>query len=303
VACPSGRHAVAVLALSAIAVAACGARAPGSEARARGVPIPACTVPGRDADEDGLADPCELELARAFAPELIAQPGGCDWAPDERPPRLGGGYYFATAPARMPGHVRVAYLPAYYRDCGWSGPQCRLPFVDCSPHAGDSEFLVVEVEHSASEWTVRGIFLSAHCFDGAAPGCRWYRDGALAAFGWRGPPRASGPVVWVAAGRHANYPTREACERGHRWVDTCAGGTRRFAFPIASERQNIGSRLAPAGRDDGCVTAAHAGWNAVSTDADAVECLWSETRPFRGWQNEGAGATPYGRYLREVAEL
>jgi hypothetical protein len=38
------------------------------------------------------------------------------------------------------------------------------------------------------------------------------------------------------------------------------------------------------------------------TDAEAVECFWVDT-PFRGWQGEGAGVTPYVRYLTEIAEF
>jgi hypothetical protein len=75
-----------------------------------------------DDDADGLDDGCELAVASAFAPLLVVHPAGCNWDAGAVPPRLGGGYLFAVG--RDGDGIRIAYLPAYFRDCGWSGAKC-----------------------------------------------------------------------------------------------------------------------------------------------------------------------------------
>ena len=103
-----------------------------------------CAMGGADADEDGLADSCELDFARAFAPMMVTASEGCNWDTSVEPARLGGEYLFAVQEMAI-NHVRIAYLPAYYRDCGWRGIKCWLPFVDCAPHDGDSEAVIIDV--------------------------------------------------------------------------------------------------------------------------------------------------------------
>ena len=78
-----------------------------------------CAQSAPDVDDDGLSDPCELELARAFAPLLVVAPEGCNWDDGVAPARLGGEYYVGVQPVGGPGTARIVYLPAYYRDCGW----------------------------------------------------------------------------------------------------------------------------------------------------------------------------------------
>lgn len=261
-----------------------------------------CVLAGDDEDGDGLDDGCELALARAFAPELVVASGGCDWDDGVSPARPAGGYYFAVQRSRS-GPIRIAYLPAYYRDCGWGGAKCFLPLVDCSRHAGDSEALVLELGYqpTTGRWTTERLFLSAHCFGSADGDCRWYEDGELASFGWVDRTPEGAPVVWVAEGRHANYPSRAACERGHFFVDTCERNDVRVRFPVISARQNIGSRAHPAGRAGGCVGA---GWSEAASRPAALggeECFWSADAPFGGWASSGGGSTPYFRYLVHVA--
>lgn len=200
------------------------------------------------------------------------------------------------APTRTPVGPRAIELDAFF-DCGWSGVKCRLPWVDCSPHAGDSEFIAVDVSPSDGGWIAEAVFLSAHCFGRSNGDCRWYRGDELARFTW-----ADGaPVVWVSEGRHANYPSRAACDRGHRAIDTCDRNARRNRFRVR-EGHDIGSEARPgieSGGRRGCVVGADVGSDA-EVARDAVECLWSD-QPFRGWQRAGDGATPYLRYLKEVA--
>ena len=255
-----------------------------------------CAEGGTDSDGDGLSDACEQRLAERFAPVLNASAVTCNALPAGDPRHLGGGYLFVVAPSGS--RIRVAYLPAYFRDCGWSGAKCRLPGVDCSPHAGDSEMIVLELE-GGPEWEVAGVFLSAHCFGRSSSSCRWYRGRELEAFRWAevGGRR---PIVWVANGRNANYPSRRSCEAGHWWVDTCAGARMEYRFPVR-EQANLGSRAAP-GVGGGCVPAAEVDPAHAATAEGAVECFWDDAARFRGWQADGRGVTPYSRYLREIVE-
>ncbi|MGE0157781.1 MAG: hypothetical protein AB7T31_00140 [Gemmatimonadales bacterium] len=255
-----------------------------------------CTSGGPDIDLDGLGDACELELARFFAPVLVVAPVGCAHA-EGLPP---GGYFHGAQ--RVRDAVRLAYLPAYFVDCGWSGFKCHLPGVDCSPHPGDSELIALDVVRDEGAWSVRAIFLSAHCSGEPEADCRWYRDDGLSAFAWAGTPAGSAPVVWVAEGRQANYPSRSRCDRGHHSIDTCDRNTLATRFPVRPDR-NIGSREAGIdGRASaaGCVSGAFL--EDAGAAADAEECFWRDT-PFRGWQARGAGVTPYAYYLRDVAEF
>jgi hypothetical protein len=258
---------------------------------------------GPDRDRDGLSDTCELRLARAFAPELVTSPVACDRTAGDPTAALEGGWLHAVGPTPRPERVRLAYLPAYARDCGWSGPKCVLPGSGCEGHAGDSELVALEVRSDGPRWHAVGVFLSAHCFDDNA--CRWRTGEDLGAFRWVG----GAPVVFVAEGSHAGYPGRTACDRGHGFFDTCDRNRARFRFPVAASR-NVGSRDVPAGGPGGCIgppasilrsdTASDG--RGVPGGADPVECIWAPDRPFRGWQrdDEGSPPTPYGIYLRRV---
>lgn len=264
-----------------------------------------CAVASPDTDEDGLSDGCELGLGRSFAPVLVVADRDCSMDSSVSPPRLGGEYYFGVQQTAREDAVRIAYLPAYYRDCGWRGIKCWLPFVNCAPHTGDSETIIVEVERDPESlhWRTRAIFLSAHCFGRSTADCRWYRGADLAEVEWSEAEAGGAPVVWVAAGRQANYLSRERCDRGHSTIDTCDHNHLRYRFPIESQRQNVGSRRRPVGSEGGCVDAEHIGWGSRLPDVGVVECFWDSDRPFRGWQADtiGTAATPYARYLDEIA--
>ena len=167
-----------------------------------------CANHSIDADRDGLDDRCELALAQAFAPELIVDSRDCLWTEDSSLPRLGGGYFFAAQRTRAA--VRIVFLPAYYRDCGWSGAVCVLVGGNCGAHAGDSELIVVDVvpDSAPRRWRTDGVFLSAHCFGRSDGRCRWYRSDGLRAFAWADSARGGAPRAWVARGKHAHYPSR-----------------------------------------------------------------------------------------------
>lgn len=251
-----------------------------------------CEDKATDHDRDGLSDACELGLAIAFAPILVVRSAGCNWDRSVLPSRLAGGYFHAVQP--VDAIVRIAYLPAYFQDCGWAGSKCWIPWVDCSPHRGDSELIVVEIRSEGpASWRSTGIFLSAHCFGRSSDSCRWYRGADLAEFEWID----SGPVVWVAEGRQANYASWRACDEGHYSLDTCDRHDEWYRFPVIMER-NVGSRAYPS-PESGCVNGAVLGHESVV--AQAVECFWHSHVPFRGWQDQGRGSTAYSRYLAEVA--
>jgi hypothetical protein len=242
-----------------------------------------------DADGDSLPDSCELQLARQFAPVLTVG-RVCNW--DGVAPRPGGGYFYAVQPVGTV--IRVAYLPAYFDDCGWSGVKCRVPMVDCSPHAGDSEFIAVEISvRQPGAITVTGVFLSAHCFGRSGKNCRWYRGSELSDFEWQD----GAPIIWVADGRNANYPTQRACDKGHHSLDTCDNATFRSRFPV-NPGKNIGSRKLPAPAG-GCIKGEQLRSSLI--DPAAIECFWNPAARFRGWRSGAPGVTGYHRYLTEIA--
>jgi hypothetical protein len=257
----------------------------------------ACAAATADQDHDGLSDACELAFAQDFAPLLVVRSGGCNWDDSASPARPGGGYLFAAQPVDS-NTIRIAFLPAYYRDCGWHGSKCWLPGVDCAPHVGDSEFIVVEVRRHATQWVTNAVFLSAHCFGKHGQACRWYGGDELARFDWIG-GAGTAPVIWVAEGRQANYPSKQACDAGIHHIDTCDHNSVRIRYPVVSNAQNIGSLSFPA-HDAGCIKA-RAVWPSVHETIGTAECFWAANALFAGWQADRAGVTPYYKYLAEIA--
>lgn len=254
-----------------------------------------------DDDLDGLPDACELELAVRFAPELVVSPTACNW--DAEAGLLRGGYMFGAEPDGD--GVRLAYLPAYLNDCGWSGPKCLLRWRGgCDPHVADSELILVDLapEAGGPGWRASRVFLSAHCFGGSEGDCRWYQPSELE---WH----SESARVWVAEGKNANYRSRAACDSGHWHFDTCDRNDRSYRFPVLSAAQNIGSAAVPFPEhpaDPACVVAAElpllANLPTVS-DLSGRECIWAEG-PFRGWAGPTApGSTGYARYLAEVGGM
>lgn len=250
-----------------------------------------------DTDRDGLADACELALSRAFAPLLMMHSTRCTLPAAGTDERVAGGYFHAAQPAR--GVVRLVYMPAYYRDCGWEGFRCIL--VDCRGHAGDSEAIAIDVRQlPTGAWVTDGIFLSAHCFGANDDDCRWYREDDLGLFEWVNGIERGAPVVWVSDARNANYPTYKACERGHWRIDRCDPASVPYRFPVEADR-NVGSRAVPITDGDhppGCVSGRFVEpADRMIVARDAVECFWTASAAFGGWQGAGAGSTAYSEYL------
>ncbi len=272
-----------------------------------------CRSGASDGDDDGVGDDCELAIARAFAPELIVDPRDCLWDSGARPARLRGGYFFAVGPAV--GHddvdvLRIAYLPAYYRDCGWTGIVCVTRARGCSEHDGDSEIVVVDARYDATarRWLTDGVFLSAHCFGRSGGRCRWYRHADLARFAWADGRHRAAPRVWVARGKHGNYPSARECDSGHWGYDSCDDNAVSYRFPVLSNAQNVGSRRRPlpervAALPAGCVSGDRLPLPAAGVDGSAAECFWEPATPFRGWQRTRVGTSPtsYARVLAHAA--
>jgi hypothetical protein len=263
-----------------------------------------CTAGPWDVDEDGLDDRCELGLARAFAPVLKVDRRDCLWMEDAAGRRLAGGYLFAAQP--IAGGVRIAYLPAYYRDCGWRGPACWLEGEACGAHPGDSELIAIDVAPTDDRrWRTVGVFLSAHCFDRSDGRCRWYRGRDLEKFAWANGRTGGAPRVWVARDKHGGYPSRGACDAGHWFYDSCDHNDQEIRLPILRASQNIGSRHHPLPAAGGCIAAENLLLGSRGAHPGTRECPWDEAAPFWGWQAAGTGAAPtsYARYLREIAHF
>jgi len=260
--------------------------------------VTACGSTTQDSDHDGLSDACELEVAQRFAPWLVVAPTACNW--QARHDRLGGGYLFGVAPTAT-GMVAM-YLPAYFEDCGWSGPKCWVRWGGgCAPHDGDSEIIVVEASWDSTHSTRSSpeptrVFLSAHCFGRSQGNCRWHSADALEWLDER-------PVVWVAEGKNANYVSQGACDSGHWHYDTCDRNDRHVAYPAQSNIQNIGSAEVPFPAHTSEPPCVEASELIVPPTLPGRECLWVSPR-FWGWSERGeAGSTGYRRYLREILGL
>jgi hypothetical protein len=297
------RHHVVALLLTLVAAGtSCVAGRPHAPARLVGVAagwtIDSCTAAAVDRDGDGLDDVCELELARAFAPMLVVDRHDCSWDGT----KLAGGYFYAVQRGSDATAIRIAYLPAYFRDCGWDGLVCTTRGPGCSAHAGDSELIALEVRRDevADRWRADAVFMSAHCFGRSGGRCRWYFGDELRYFAWAGNALGA-PRVWVAKGKHANYPSVRECDSGHWYYDSCDHNDVAYRFPIVTSAQNIGSRLRPfpnRGLLRGCVAAEELPVPDDRANGGTSECFWDAAARFRGWQRDShQGATSYARVL------
>jgi len=197
-----------------------------------------------DDDGDGLSDACEEALARSFAPWVRLSDADSCW---EAEPYWGA--------KRFPnGWVNLAYLPAYWRDCGYGG------------HAGDSELIVVSVnfDTSTQHWVTQHVFTSAH-FKDLVDLSNWWRYPILTFT----KAAQTYPTVWVADGKHANYPSLLGCT----WPDDCSNTLLGGRMPVSPDR-NIGSPAYPGVL---CLESIH------RPRAGYEECVYSLEKKFGGW--------------------
>lgn len=265
-----------------------------------------------DVDHDGLADHCEEAIAEQFRPELVYSQWDCDMGME---PYWAAKYFPANSPGPPFEIVRVAYLLGYYRDCGAppaNGSLCSwgqligtvatlngllpswsigaLPVTNedlCAGHEGDSEFVIVDIRFDAASqhWVTESAYFSAH----------WRTDGDHSRRASGDDLIFSGPAgtflsVWVARGKHANYPSVQACEEDGGIADTCAANYRRLRIR-AGPAFNVGSAQANAFNPGTCV----AGGSLAQYYPQnyGIECFWSASPLFAGWDLYGVGVTPY----------
>lgn len=186
--------------------------APGAARAADGIDVGQtwgqCVVdPSADADLDGLDDGCEATVAEAFRPELVF--GDEETAPERET-------FWAARPDgyRM---VRVFYALSYLVDAG------DPTYFGASGHDGDSEFVVLRLRAlDGGRWALEEAYLSAHYLTGCDSGA-WYPHQQFQFVGGQARGR---PVLWIAEGKHASYPSPAECDAGGCWQDHCADAFR-----------------------------------------------------------------------------
>lgn len=252
-----------------------------------------CIEFGSDADYDGLSDECEHQLALHFAPFLSFVYGD----DVRRDPKYAAHWEAIDT-------VRVAYLLSYWMDNGSPGaPLCIPQFEGCAGHLGDSEAIVLDLiyDTSSHHWQVARALLSVHGLNyfcvkqshsfPCQSGSHLYPSGNLQ---FASHPQAA-PLIMVADGKHANYPTDAACDAGgHYSADDCS--TPRYVdVAMVTQSNNIGSRNHQ--WIDGATTSNN---THPSYSSQYVEYYWT-SQAFRGWFNPSLGTTsrPYTDILAD----
>ncbi|HET6229237.1 MAG TPA: hypothetical protein VFE05_04100 [Longimicrobiaceae bacterium] len=218
-----------------------------------------------DLDRDGMVDQCEFSIARSFAPQLHMHPSELCAA---------GEPAWATAPKN--GEVWIAYMPAYYWDCGYE----NLGRYDA--HTGDSEMIIVVVQFSPStqHWVFRRMWTSAHYNEahlGISTDYSEWSDTNIAF-----PVRTGAfPAVWVALDKHANYRSNGRCEGNSNAMERC-GDSFLNRFPVRADRNAGGPRADFLG----CAL------SEVSPETNRRECFYTpDPSGFRGWHGMQVGGT------------
>lgn len=270
-----------------------------------------CTETDYDADFDGLDDYCEVALANLFRPALSFY----QYDQVGQEPRY--------AAEKLPwGGVRIIYLLGYYYDVGnvtGFRSSCELivsspiwwlfggavewifniDMETCRGHIGDSEWVAFDLRFDATSkhWVLDQAVLSAH----DAPGTYTSGNGAYpAAFTYPDSPGGY-PLIWVADGKHANYPTQSSCNSGGTLgSDNCWNGrtVERLSFPPGGSG-NIGSWAVPFVDCVGTLNPNHPA--TLSTGGETrQECYFTGTS-FRGWYGGtySVSSTPYSTILAE----
>jgi hypothetical protein len=201
-----------------------------------GFSIPAM-VQFNDSDGDGLTDRDEQELLVKFSPIFMLSAKECDGVPAEFHPDLpeprlaakNGTIYGQVFPYGERGKpnsmVEIHYYHLWNRDCGQNG------------HALDAEHVSVLVsankqgDHSAS-WKAKYWYAAAH-EDTACDASHAARSTAIDA-------EQRGATVWISAGKHASFLSRELC-RGGCGGDKCTS----MAAIAPAKLLNLGERGAP----------------------------------------------------------
>jgi hypothetical protein len=230
-----------------------------------------------DADQDGIRDACEYEIARQFAPGLRFDAGEQWWQRDS--------YWSVRRSNIYPNAISVFYLIGYHRDNG------DVVFGGWA-HDGDSEFISIAVRDltGTGRWVLEEATYSAHwhhAWDRTDD--RTYSENVQWSDGtYRGRPRA-----WVGESKHPNYFSQSAC---NDHLDNCNNPQSSDTNVNVDPARNIGNNWAAGIR---LHTSPCAGtWR---TDLPYTECFWTDDT-FRGWQSEnGGGAGGYRHSLEWYA--
>jgi hypothetical protein len=224
----------------------------------------------QDRDQDRVLDTCEYELANAFRPRLAFDTD--DDNTDREP------YWTVARHPTQQGWMRIFYLPAYREDGG-------TPNGGFYAHQGDSEFIIIDVEHLGSaKWALRYATLSAHWQKPTDDTATYGYDVLEFPETYRGRPR-----VWVAEDKHANYRSKSVCDSGAWYADNCNNGRDVGETLEILQSANIGNSYNIGQRLLDRVTSRRG--------FPGVEYLWTGSN-FRGWLNpSGDAAGPYSEPL------
>jgi hypothetical protein len=260
-----------------------------------------------DVDDDATNDYCEELLAWKFRPGLVFSDYDCNVGMEP--------YWAAKAFPNQGNLIRIAYLFSYYQDCGLQDPSllqsvgCTVAVTGvrlftfnstdavaatenkiCDGHAGDSEFLTVDLRYDAASqhWYVAEAFFSAHF-----PSSNSQRVGTAGID--YGDKYGGYPRVWVSEGKHANYVSRGACNSGGTLgSDTCESNPNVDTRIRYSSLYNVGSAVSNAMNTGTCVT----GGLLVQYYPEnyGTECYWVRGRSFTGWYQYPWGERPTDYY-------
>jgi hypothetical protein len=226
-----------------------------------------------DADHDWLDDDCEFWLAKAFAPVVAMDPDdGCPlgepyWAAKYISAQGGAGGYAAR--------VRIAYLPAYYQDCGSGG------------HTGDSETLMLSLYHNPNtrHWELFEAWVSAHAL-GPISASEYITDPTMMQYPQK---PLTYPLVWIARGKHGFYRTQYDCNNRALFNDHCEAN-------VAMGRMRVYSNHNVGGRSLDNFPSGVPSANPLYSGNGRREFFYTPVN-FNGWQPFGAGVTPYATFL------
>jgi hypothetical protein len=235
-----------------------------------------------DADQDGLSDFCENNLAEAFAPELVLASALND--PATREPR------WAARPLGN-NQVMIVYLLAYHMDYGSVHLGCPIA-PGCQGHPGDSEAigLVVEYQPSTEHWLLVGAKYSNHT------SYKYFETPGSYPKQLQYPGQKGGrPRAYVATGKHANYSSAASCYEGNPpyYTDHCS--IDRFEIVVTGASRNVGSHAV---QFQDCVTSTHP----VYAPLGHPECFWSGTT-FHGWTGAVGFPDPTSGYQQRMVSF
>ena len=167
-----------------------------------------------DLDRDGVSDTLEQALSEQFRPHFLVDTRECAQVPAEFEafsvePRVrahNAAIYTRVSPSTLLGPdepaLQIHYYHLWERDCG-----------QLASHALDVEHVSALLVPSANGWMARYWYAAAH-EDTVCDTSNAARADTIGA-------ASSGPRVWISAGKHASYLSRELCSQRGCGGDEC----------------------------------------------------------------------------------